>query len=152
MLLVLVWYLTLLHSERPKLYAVMAFLSAIGLMPNKFKSDGLGGFSGISHTLRLGAVKQLRVQYYISIQFLHYIKAGVLSSDHLWLVGCIGLNSISVYIGPKPSRPLDTSAPSHFGPKPSRPHLKINSWTPRHLVTSAPSHLGPIALVTSAPD
>ena len=41
MLLVIVWYLTLLHSERPKLYAVMAFLIAIGLMPNKLKSDGL---------------------------------------------------------------------------------------------------------------
>ena len=59
---------------------------------------------------------------------------------------------VTGHFGPKPSRPLDTSAPSHLGPKPSRPHLKINSRTPRPLVTSAPSHLGPIALVISAPD
>ena len=30
------------------------------LMPYKLKSDGLGGFFGISHTLKLGAVKQFR--------------------------------------------------------------------------------------------
>ena len=59
--------------------------------------------------------------------------------------------SVTGHFGPKPSRPLDTSAPSHLGPKPSRPHLKINSWTLRPLVISAPSHLGPTALVTSAP-
>ena len=58
---------------------------------------------------------------------------------------------VTGHFGPKPSRPLDTSAPSHLGPKPSRPHLKINSWTLRPLVISAPSHLGPTALVTSAP-
>ena len=61
------------------------------------------------------------------------------------------LNMVTGHFGPKPSRPLDTSAPSHLGPKPSRPHLKINSWTLRPLVISAPSHLGPTALVTSAP-
>ena len=33
-------------------------------MPDKLKSDGLGGFSGLSHTLRLGAVKQLRVLHF----------------------------------------------------------------------------------------
>ena len=38
---------------------------------------------------------------------------------------------VTGHFGPKPSRPLDTSAPSHLGPKPSRPHLKINSWTLR---------------------
>ena len=27
------WDLTLLHSERPKLYAILVFLSAIGLTP-----------------------------------------------------------------------------------------------------------------------
>ena len=58
---------------------------------------------------------------------------------------------VTGHFGPKPSRPLDTSAPSHLGPKPSRPHLKIISWTLRPLVSSAPSHLGPIAIVTSAP-
>ena len=61
------------------------------------------------------------------------------------------LQMVTGHFGPKPSRPLDTSAPSHLGPKPSRPHLKINSWTLRPLVISAPSHLGPTVLVTSAP-
>lgn len=36
-------------------------------MPNKLKSDGLGGFSGISYTLRLGAVKQLRTLHFYII-------------------------------------------------------------------------------------
>ena len=66
-------------------------------------------------------------------------------------VGECSVTEVTGHFGPKPSRPLDTSAPSHLGPKPSRPHLKINSWTFRPLVISAPSHLGPTALVTSVP-
>ena len=68
-----------------------------------------------------------------------------------FLYEMILINMVTGHVGPKPSRPLHTSAPSHLGPKPSRPHLKINSWTLRSLVMLAPSHLGPTALVTSAP-
>ena len=43
-----------------------------------------------------------------------------------------GSSMVTGHFGPKPSRPLDTSALSHLGPKPSRPHLEKN-----------PGHLGP---------
>ena len=35
-------FLTLLHSERPKLHAILAFLSATGLMPEKGKTHKAG--------------------------------------------------------------------------------------------------------------
>ena len=34
-------YLTLSHSEKPKLYAILAFLSAIGLMTNSLPATKL---------------------------------------------------------------------------------------------------------------
>ena len=37
----LVYTSTLLHSERPKLYAILAFLSAVGLIYHKIRSTGL---------------------------------------------------------------------------------------------------------------
>ena len=46
------------------------------------------------------------------------------------------------HFGPKPSRPLDTSAPNHLGPS----HFGPSHLGPSHLGptdTSAPSHLGP---------
>lgn len=36
-------------------------------MPHKVKTDGLGGFSGISNTLKLGAVKQLRALHLYTV-------------------------------------------------------------------------------------
>ena len=38
-----IWYLILLHSERPKLHTILAFLSAKGLRPTVFQlSQALG--------------------------------------------------------------------------------------------------------------